>query len=344
MKRNKNFDIIITLLLIGIICVLIVMSSKAKQGAKDGIALCENIIIPSLLPILILTNIIIKSRASKVFEKVFSPLFEKVFKLPRCTSTAIIFGLIAGYPAGAVLTSHLYENNMIDSKRAQRIMYFNFSGGVAFTITAVGTVCFNNTRIGIILYIINIISAIIICIITSLFDKNEINNSSNQETTLGFTDAMVQATESTVKNIALMCAYIILFSSITNIISLPEYITSLFEITNGLFNTQSMSLPWCAFSLSFGGLCIHFQLMGMLKSMNISYFKFLIGRLCSGIISFIIAKIYLFIFPQSEDVFSNITSPINSSLTQVNTGLSLIMIIGCAVAIFDIENKKLKLH
>jgi hypothetical protein len=344
MKRTKDFDIIITTILTGLILILIAMSSNAKQGAKQGLSLCENIIIPSLLPILILTNIIIKSRASKIFESLFGKLFEKIFKLPRCTATAVIFGLIAGYPSGTILTSQLYNQKLIDSKTAERIMYFNFSGGIAFTITAVGTICFGSTKIGIILYIINIISELIICIVSSFFYKSTVDEKSNNVKLLSFTDAMIQATETTVKSIAVMCAYITLFSAITNIFSLPEYITPLIEITNGICNAKSLSLPVFATFLSFGGFCIHFQLIGMLNEMKVSYFKFLFGRICSSAISFILAKLYLAIFPESANVFSNISAPINSSLTQINTGLSLVMIIGCAVAIFDIEGKKLKLH
>lgn len=345
MKKYRNSDVIITFLLTGMIGVLITMSGSAKQGAKEGWALCENIIIPSLLPVLILTNIIIKSRSADVFEKLFGRLFERLFRLPRCAAGAIIFGLVGGFPAGAVLTSHLYSGGRIDDKTAERIMRFNFSGGVAFTITAVGTVCFGSTKIGIILYIINIVSEIIIGLFSAVFCKDKPENNTAPAPRLGFADAMVEAVNSTVRSIAVMCAYIILFSAITSIAKLPEYLNPVLEITNGICNREEfISLPYCAAFIAFGGFCIHFQLMGMLREMKVHYFSFFIYRVISALLSYGIAEAYLYFFPQSASVFSNLSENTSAAIGQVNTGLSVVMIIGCAVVIFDIESKKLKLH
>lgn len=345
MKRQRNFDIIMTVILTGMICALITMSDSAKQGAKEGWALCENIIIPSMLPIFILTNIIIKSRSAAIFEKLFGWLFERIFRLPRCAGSAVILGLVGGYPAGAVLTAHLYSDGLIDSKTAGRIMRFNFSGGVAFTITAVGTVCFGSTKIGIILYIINIVSELIICIFSAIFCRDKITESTVTPTRLGFADAMVEAVNTTVKSIAVMCAYIILFSAITSIVNLPEHLNPIIEITNGICKKEEfLPLPYCAAFIAFGGFCIHFQLIGTLREMKVNYISFLIGRVISALLSYGLASAYLYFFPQSASVFSNLSGSAGTALSQVNTGLSVVMIIGCAVVIFDIENKKLKLH
>ncbi|MFR5874919.1 MAG: hypothetical protein ACLUFN_00355 [Eubacterium sp.] len=345
MKKQKNSDIIITVIITGMIWVLVTMSGSAKSGAKEGWVLCENIIIPSLLPILILTNIIIKSRSADVFEALFGWLFERLFKLPKCAASAVILGLVGGYPAGAVLTSHLVRAGMINNKTAERIMRFNFSGGVAFTITAVGTVCFGSTKIGIVLYIINIISELVIGIFSAIFCKDKIVENTAAAPRLGFADAMVEAVNTTVKSIAVMCAYIILFSAITSVANLPEYLNPVIEITNGICKTEEfMPLSHCAAFLAFGGFCIHFQLIGILREMKVNYFRFFINRVISSALSYGFAKAYLYFFPQSASVFSNLSNNTSAALSQVNTGLSVVMIVGCAVVIFDIESKKLKLH
>lgn len=71
-----------TVVLVFITVYMMIMSSEAKAGAADGLGLCENIIIPSLLPILILVNIGVKSKTADVLKKIFGKLFEKVLKLP----------------------------------------------------------------------------------------------------------------------------------------------------------------------------------------------------------------------------------------------------------------------
>ena len=53
-------------------------------------------------------------------------------------------------------------------------------------------------------------------------------------------------------------------------------------------------------------------------------------------------KTYLYFFPQEAEVFNNLSSRYHE-FTNGSLALSLIMIIGCAVIVFDIESRKLKL-
>lgn len=316
------------------------MSADAKLGAKDGIALCENVVIPSLLPVLILTNIIIKTNCRKVFEKIFGIFTVKLFRLPRCATTAIIFGLIGGYPAGALLTNQLFDSHMIDEKQAVRMMRFNFCGGVAFIITAVGTVTMKSTAYGIVLYLINVIASVIIGILSALFFPKIDEECETASNTLPFSEAMVQAVEQTVKSLLIMSGYIILFSAISIIADLPQEITPILEITNGLCNTKKhFSLNMISAFLSFGGICIHLQLMGVLNNIKMKYWDFLLWRVISALLCFGLGYLYLKLFPQSISVFSNMGTS-TPQLFQVNTGFSTVMILGCVVLIFDIEGRK----
>lgn len=337
MKRDGA----ITILLITMIIGLIAFSNNAKAGAINGLELCENVIIPALLPMLILTNIIIKSKSARVINNLFGTITKGIFKLPKCTTGAIILGLIAGYPSGCMLTNELYNEGQISSEDAKRIMSFNFSGGMAFIITAIGSIHLKSTRLGLMLFLSNLLSSIILALIHSIRHKSPKQEYANR-IYLPFTDAMVESVESTVHSILNMCAYIILFSALIAIIPVPKQITALVEITNGIMNDTATSLPLYAFFLSFGGICIHFQLIGMLRNMEIPYPFFLLNRIAGGVISYGIMKAYLYLFPQSNEVFSNIAEK-TTQLTQMNAGLSIVMIIGCVVIIFDIENKKYKL-
>ena len=159
-KAVTVFQTIFLLLLIGL---FIVFSTKAKAQTISGMKMCINIIVPSLLPILILTNTAIKSEASTFFEFLLTPI-AKLLKFPPSAMCAIIFGLIGGYPTGALLTEQLFEHGEIDEHTARRMLRFNFCGGVAFIITAVGTIKLNSTKIGVVIYTINLLSSIIICL------------------------------------------------------------------------------------------------------------------------------------------------------------------------------------
>lgn len=336
MKKSIAETICIT----AVIAVLIVMNKAAKMGAAEGISMCENIVIPSLLPVLILTGIIQNSQCSIVFEKLFGAVFEKVFHLPRCCCTAVILGLIGGFPCGGVLTQNLYVRGYIDEKTAQRVMCFNFCGGLAFIVTAVGSVNYGSTKTGLILYCVNVISSLTAGVITALFCREKIINIEASYKHLPLSDALVKSTENCIHSLLVMSAYIVLFSAVCSVFSIPEYIYPLIEITKGICSPVSIPLDYCAFFLAFGGFCIHFQLMGILRSFKMNYFKFFIYRIFCGVLSFFLMRGYACIFPESISVFSNVSHTIVEPY-QVNTGLSVVMVIGCAVIIFDIENRKL---
>lgn len=337
MKVKKEYFELLFMALIALL--LITFSSNAKIGALNGITLTGEIIIPSLLPVLIIFNLIIKTKAGRALDSLLSFFTENILKLPKCAGAAVVFGLIGGYPTGALLTEALFNNNDIDAKTARRLMRFNINAGAAFTVTAVGNIILHNQKAGYILFASTTASSIILALLSSVKCKR---NTSNEESffALPFEEALNASVENSIKSILKMSAYIILFSSVNKIIGLPEFLTPLIEITNGISNGNRLfNLPQISFLLSFSGLCIHFQLFSIIKKFKMSYFSFLFWRILHGAISYFICFALTFIFPEELTVFSNITQ-IVSKVSYVNPTLSCLMIIGCAVLIFDIESKK----
>lgn len=325
-----------------IIC-FIVFSVRAKAQALEGMKLCLNVIVPTLLPILILTNTIIKSSSRVFLETVFSPL-ARLLRLPKCACCALILGLIGGYPTGAILTNGLFNLHLIDSQTAKRLLRCSFCGGVAFIITAVGTIHLNSTKTGIIIYTVNVLSSIIICVADGIIHPN--TNKSTQECSISsqsFCNALINSIECSTKSVAVMCGCIVFFSAICGLVSIPPFAMPLIEITNGIFKFDgSISLPYLCFFLSFGGLCIHLQILNVIKSTGIGYIDFFVHRVVGGLISYFLGKGYILLFNPDTEVFSNI-SQITPRLNQINGSLSIILLASCIVIVVDLNNKKSKL-
>ena len=325
-----------------IIC-FIVFSVRAKAQALEGMKLCLNVIVPTLLPILILTNTIIKSSSRVFLETVFSPL-ARLLRLPKCACCALILGLIGGYPTGAILSNELFNLHLIDNQTAKRLLRCSFCGGVAFIITAVGTIHLNSTKTGIIIYTVNVLSSIIICVADGIIHRS--TNKSTQEYSIGsqsFCDALINSIECSTKSVAVMCGCIVFFSAICGLVSIPPFAMPLIEITNGIFKFNgSISLPYLCFFLSFGGLCIHLQILNVIKSTGIGYIDFFVHRVVGGLISYFLGKGYILLFNPNTEVFSNI-SQITPRLNQINGSLSIILLASCIVIVVDLNNKKSKL-
>ena len=220
-------------------------------------------------------------------------------------------------------------------------MRFNFSGGPAFIITAVGTGFLQSKKAGLILFASVTLSSIIIAVLNSFFGKNEMNGEYSFAQ-MSIDESLTKSVEQAIKSVLSISAYIILFSAINSIITVPSYLTPLIEITSGIAeNYKSFSIPQLAFFLSFGGLCIHLQIFGIIKRAKMKYLDFLLWRVIGAFFAYICAILLLKAFPVEAAVFSNYSDSIYR-FTSVNATLSVLMVLGCAVFIFDLAGRKAK--
>lgn len=118
----KNF---LTPLLI-IICIITMVSSPetAVYGASYGILLWFNNILPTLLPFMIATNIIVKLNLMKSIEDLTTKLFHRKIKFPVCIIYIIFTGFLCGFPMGAKVINDFWQNNDINDSQASWLISF----------------------------------------------------------------------------------------------------------------------------------------------------------------------------------------------------------------------------
>lgn len=320
--------------------VIIVFSKSARAGAGSGLALAQNTVIPSLLPLLIIFYFIMKSPLGNLLAKLFGRGFQKLFNLPSVAFPAVFFGLVGGYPTGALLTDELLQNDNIDKKQARRMLRFNMCGGCGFIITAVGSAVYSSTETGLILFLSNVLSALTVGIILSFTEKREKAEFYSFSKEIGYGDALSLATGSAVKAVLNMTAYIMLFSALNEIVSIPGTVMPLIEITSGVCTGERIPLPILSAFLSFGGLCIHMQVLPVILKAGMSYFDFLLFRVINALVSFFFTKAVTMIFPAEKYVFSN-TGETVPQFFSVNILLSALLVLGCFVIVGDICSKSI---
>lgn len=335
--KKKNVFILVIMLTAAVFLTL--FSAEAKEGAALGLSLAQNTIIPSLLPLLIVFLIVMKTGAKDVLSKCFGFISTCIFNLPMTTFPAIFFGLTGGYPTGALLTNELLLSGEIDEKQARRMLRFNFCGGTGFLVTAVGTATLSSLKAGLILFASNVLSSVTIGFVLSFTEKRIHRDFYSYTEETNFADALTDATNSAVKSVLGITAFIILFSAINGIAGLPDEIMPLVEITNGICLNCAKPIAQISAYLSFGGLCIHFQILNVLLRAKMKYCDFLLFRLIGGLLSYVITKVLLIIFPLDVSVFSN-TSQRTAEFSSVNIALSVLMVIGCFVLVFDVSSRK----
>lgn len=341
MKINKTRFLQIALFLLA--GILICFSAEARNGAALGLILAQKVVIPSLLPLLIIFNFLQELAASNPENKLQALIMHKLFRLPGHCFNAVLFGLIGGYPAGTLLTAALYDNNKINKSEASRMMRFNFCGGAGFIITAVGTGILKSKKAGLILFASAALAAIVCGITAGIFSRKGGITQVRYASSCNCGDSLSKSVEAAVRSVLNLTAYIVLFCAFQSIIKVPELFTPVVEITSGITVAgNTFSLPQTAFLISFGGFCVHLQIFPVLKKIQFSYLKFFAWRLFSSVLSYMICTLLLQIFPQEKAVFSNFSDGIVRA-TSINASLSVLMLLGSAVLIFDLENRKKRL-
>ena len=138
----KKYIFTIFVFILILFCIL--FPETMINSTKNGISLWWKVILPSLFPFMILSNLITKTALPKIFGKLLNPIMQFVFKLPGISAIAVFLGMIGGYPVGAKVTADLRKNNTISKNTANKLITFTNNSGPLFITGAIGIGLYNN--------------------------------------------------------------------------------------------------------------------------------------------------------------------------------------------------------
>ena len=92
--------------------------TASKNGITNGLLLCGNVIIPSLFPFTVFSQLAYNTLC-EVNSKRTDFAFLKVFRLNFSGFLILLMSLIGGYPVGAKLISKAYDNGKISRHNAE---------------------------------------------------------------------------------------------------------------------------------------------------------------------------------------------------------------------------------
>ena len=131
-----------------------VFPEEVLFGAQTGLALCLNVVIPSLLPFMFISLCVIKSNFSRPLGAFLGKFLTPVTNMSPDGCICFITGLIGGYGAGVRAIYENYRQKRISFDEAQRLMMFCNNAGPLFVVGSVGVSFFINKSIGITLYVV----------------------------------------------------------------------------------------------------------------------------------------------------------------------------------------------
>ena len=302
MKKFINILIFFT-----IIFIIFLYSSEITEGIRFSFTLCINHVFPSLIPFMLLSNILINFGSIDDLADIFN-LIMKLFKVNKNVSFAFVMSILSGSPSNAVYLKNLYDNNLIRISDLNKSLYFCHFANPIFVISTVGYTFLNSKKIGLIILFSTYISSFLIGIIGKR-DTTLITNNKRENNKVNFILVLKQSIKATIDTLLLILGIItmciIITSALNNILNIDnnfKFMYGLLEITQGLkylsLNNLNINIKavLASFLISFGGLCIHAQVFSIIDNKKVRYLPYFIFRIIHGLLSALITFILIVMF------------------------------------------------
>ena len=274
------------------------------EGASNGLILWFQIILPTLLPFLILSSLLINTPAIHLLVKFTSPLFCRLFGVTKYGSFAVLCGFLCGYPMGGKVTSDLLNSNKITLTEAKYLLSFCNNTSPMFIISYVMHQSLQASHLIFPALAILFLSPVNFYPISykSYDTTNNDLNSKNIEKSSLLDECIMKSFETITK----IGGYIIIFSICTHLISALPVTNSIMhlllipflEITTGVL---SLSQSLISFQdkfiiilslISFGGWCSIAQTRCIISDAGIPLFTYIIEKLITSAVTSLLASVF----------------------------------------------------
>jgi len=298
---------------------LIYYSETSAAAAKDGLALCFNVIIPSLFPFFVMSSLVVELGFAEKLGRIFEPVMRPVFNVGGVCAAAFALGFIGGYPVGAKTAIALYKNGSIGKSEAERLLSFCNNSGPAFIFGVVGAGIFSSSIVGLLLYCAHMLASVVVGILFRGWGKKGTKKSSARNVrvaAVSYTTAFTQSVTGAFSSMFNICAFVILFTVIIKLLFAAGVIpwlasllgtvlaplglnqtwcerllTGVIELTSGVWSLQAAAgqlgsaMAMAAFMLGWAGLSIHCQVLSFVSGSGLSVKSYILGKLLHGVIS-----------------------------------------------------------
>lgn len=262
-----------------------VLSDVAIQSMSLGMRLCVRVVIPTLFPFMVLSELLISSGAAELAGRWLARPLARMLDISEEGAVSVLLGLLCGFPIGAKCAISLYERGRISKGELEHLCTFCNSPSSAFLVGAVGVGSFGSRDFGVLLYAVHILSALIIGLIGRAYFKERkrrgeyiSGDSGALPRREGFARAFTEAVTGSAASMLYICAFVVFFSAVLGMLRyfadqarMPDELTVLmlgfFEMTGGVSAAaelgRDIALPAVAAITGWSGLSVHFQLLGI---------------------------------------------------------------------------------
>lgn len=285
--------------LLGLGAGLLMRPQAAAAGAREGLRLCAQVVIPALFPFLVLSTLAVSLGAAAALGRLLVPAAGPLLGIGRCGCGALALGLLSGYPVGAQTVRGLWESGQLSRGEAERLLAFCNNCGPAFVLSAAGAGVFGSTAMGMLLLAGHWLGTLTVGILFRIFGKTAKKSDTVAPihvTTLS--SALNRAVGQGLRAMGSVCAYTVLFGVVIRLLEEagalrllegvpngPALARGLLDLTGGV-GCLDPRLPGAAelaaALLGWGGMAVLCQTLAVLEGCGLRVRFAVAGKLLHG--------------------------------------------------------------
>lgn len=110
--------------ILSVLCLLMLLFNPglALEGARQGLVLWGNVVLPTLLPFMICSGVIVAMDAIHILTGPFKPILSGILALSDQGSFCLMSGLLCGYPMGAKTTSDFLDQGRLSPREGKYLL------------------------------------------------------------------------------------------------------------------------------------------------------------------------------------------------------------------------------
>lgn len=303
---------VLCLLFIPLLLFLFLFPKESFNASCEGVFLWWNTVLPSLLPFMILSGLLMQTN-------LMESLLKKLQKVSRfCLGTssygayALILGFFCGFPMGAKLTADFYASGRIDREEADYLLMVSNHASPMFIINYIVLQTFKDDSLRLpvlgILYGSAFLSVIIWRIYKKRFRAASMEPIKKEMSMAGFSGAIL---DTSIMNgfdtITRLGGYIIIFSIYGALLqkvlmpfpALQAFIAGVTEITTGAVCIHNSNLSWnMKFLLimcctSFGGLSTVAQTNCVIQESGLDVRTYVKGKVMNTAVTSVLVLLFI---------------------------------------------------
>lgn len=304
-KAKKIQRVLPLALLIFVTAGAFIRIEDVTHAMLGALSVCAKALVPSIFPFLLLTELLLHVPYGKRALSCLGKPFSFCFRTSRAGGAVYLIGILFGFPLAVKALAEYYKDNSITRKEAERILLFSNNTGPAFLIGGVGARLLHSVKMGLFLYLLQVLVSFVFGCVLGLLSKKENESTRKNSRSYVLPISFSEIMRSSTLQMLSICGYVAFFSVIGALLSpfvraLPmrAILYALLEVgsassfVSSTLSSSPLLFPLLAFSICFSGLSVYLQSLDFLSETDLSSSLYLPSKLLHGALAFFLSLLF----------------------------------------------------